>query len=30
VPNGMLVYGSYELYKKEIAEKFPSLDMPQA
>jgi hypothetical protein len=30
VPNGMLVYGSYELYKKEISEKFPSLDAPQA
>ena len=30
VPNGMLVYGSYELYKKEIADKFPSLDAPQA
>lgn len=25
----MLVYGSYELYKKEISENFPSLDTPQ-
>ena len=26
VPNGMLVYGSYELYKREISERLPSLD----
>mmetsp|Transcript_78990 Transcript_78990/g.212035 ORF Transcript_78990/g.212035 Transcript_78990/m.212035 type:complete len:425 (-) Transcript_78990:82-1356(-) len=29
VPNGMLVYGSYELYKKELAARFPQLDANQ-
>lgn len=26
VPNGMLVYGSYELYKREISKRWPELD----
>ncbi|EKX41341.1 hypothetical protein GUITHDRAFT_74767 [Guillardia theta CCMP2712] len=30
VPNGMLVYGSYEVYKRELTEKFPSLTATQA
>ena len=29
VPNGMLVYGSYEVYKREIHERFPGLSANQ-
>uniref|UniRef100_A0A7S0EHR4 Mitochondrial carrier protein n=1 Tax=Hanusia phi TaxID=3032 RepID=A0A7S0EHR4_9CRYP len=29
VPNGMLVYGSYEVYKRELSERFPSLSATQ-
>lgn len=29
VPNGMLVYGSYEVYKREIHERFPDLNPSQ-
>jgi len=29
VPNGMLVYGSYEVYKREIHERFPDLSPNQ-
>ena len=29
VPNGMLVYGSYEVYKRELHERFPGLSANQ-
>lgn len=29
VPNGMLVYGSYEVYKRELHERFPGLSPNQ-
>ncbi len=29
VPNGMLVYGSYEVYKREIHERFPGMNPNQ-
>lgn len=29
VPNAMLVYGSYELYKREISAVFPQLNVTQ-
>ena len=29
VPNGMLVYGSYEIYKRDLHDRFPAMNPDQ-